>query len=49
LNNFGAVTSKSEIKKLIAWAETEPDNPYRQEEFQIKQRDHAELYIKPLA
>jgi hypothetical protein len=49
LKNFGTVTSKSEIKKLIAWAPTELETPYRQQEFKVKTRDHAELYIKPLA
>jgi hypothetical protein len=48
LKNFGKVTHTSEIKKLIAWAETELDTPYRQEEFQVKQRSRAELYIKSL-
>jgi hypothetical protein len=49
LKNFGRVTNKSEIKKLIAWAQTELDNPFRQQEFKVKTRDRAELYIKPLA
>ena len=49
LEPFGCVTEKSDIKRLIAWAQTELENPYRNEEFKIKTREPGELYIQQLA
>ena len=49
LENFGFLTTKGEIIRLIAWAENEDQRPYGWDETRFKERDRSELMIRPLA
>lgn len=49
LENFGWVTSESEIKKLIAWAGQEHHHQYASDKYNYTRRDRSELIIRPLA
>ena len=49
LEPYGWVTTESDIRRLIAWSQTELDYPYRKKEFQFKTWAPDEFYIRPFA